>query len=426
MRWYVFLFGLVLMASPATAQYIGNIPPGTVLGNNQATARPPAPIPYVSGPDTSGFVSGPTSSAANELASWNNLTGNLLKQGVPAGLTGNQTTGSTADGFQVQFKNQTSTDADALYIWKCTVTICTDPSFKGNFDTSRIITVVPTGSTTELQTSQSIYFINNTGRAGFPNATFPAYVGQNIIGICDADGAGCWAGNSIITDKRGQGPATPRAGMFLAGWEADFHVNSVNTQLAGFITGGTSTAQPASSNGYACLYLDGAAGAGNLVKWNTCFSSQHGSSTTFADVGSAQSSGANVNSQQVNMYFRDAASALQNISYAASPGGIFIGTTGAGISASIILNATGAVFATGDLGGLRINSLAAVGGNGTAVGFGLDVGWTEVRVGNTTGITSLFGTVNFANPATAGTPLASLCLDAANNVIKKTTAGPCL
>src|SRR5262245_12225679 len=59
MRWAAFLLGWLLLAPHAAfAQYTGNIPPNTVLGNTQTTARPAAPVPYreVSDPRTKGAL----------------------------------------------------------------------------------------------------------------------------------------------------------------------------------------------------------------------------------------------------------------------------------------------------------------------------------------------------------------------------------
>jgi hypothetical protein len=335
-------------------------------------------------------VGGPATSTLNEIAIFNNTSGNLLKQGVPAGITGDQTTGSTADGFQVQFKNQTSTDADAKYIWTCVIGTCnaTDP---GTFDHSRIITIVPPGSTTAVQTSQSVYFINETGRPGPPYAATPVYVGFNAIGICDADGAGCWGGNSNISDNRGQVP-TSKPLRFLAGWEADFQVTSPNTWVSGFLTGGSSVTQPGNAHGYGCLWLDGEAHKGAVAKWTDCFGALDGSTTVFASIGAQAADGANTNSQLLNMFYRDASNARQNVSLAATPNGVTLGTTGVAVAGSFNIG-TGAVFRAGDNGGLQIATHSVLVGSGASLGVGSDDAWTTVNLGNNTGTLNLFSGV---------------------------------
>lgn len=350
----------------------------------------------------------------------NPLSSDAINAKLPWSLAGNQTTGSTTEGFQVQFKNQTSTDADALYIWRCTVTLCTDPSFVGNFDHNRIITVVPPGSTTDLQTSQSIYFINKSGRSGPPYAAFPVYVGQNITGICDADGAGCWAGNSIITDNRGQGAVAAKPLRFLVGWEADFQANSTGTWVSGFLTGGSSSVQPANANGYSCLWLDGQVHQGSVAKWGSCLTSQDGSSYIFANIGSRDVAGANVPSQIVDFHYRDFSNVAQHMSLAATAGGLLVSSSGAASSGSVVIG-DGAAFATGDNGGLRINARTATVGSAGLLSFGPDAGWTDVNVGNTTAALTLFG-VSFkltTLPSSAGVGGLAVCVDNLGVLYKK-------
>ena len=160
-------------------------------------------------------------------------------------------------------------------------------------------------------------------------------------------------------------------------------------------------------------------------QWQYAFGTQAGATLTFANIGAQAATGASVNSQNLNMFFRDGSNVEQHISVAATPGGLAISTTGVATSAGLAVPA-GAVIGIGDGGGLDINSHVVLAGSGATLGIGSDAGWTQVGLGNATSGTIIVGsTINFNGPVTSSSTI-TLSSNPVYAVSGATTNGHCV
>lgn len=177
-----------------------------------------------------------------------------------------------------------------------------------SFDALQGITQISTGSTIE----------NVTGVAGYVrnDAVSPSN-GVALFGCAMAavDGSAVWGINTLLQDSatRASGSATGRR---LTN-ELDFNVMNPGTQVIGLSIGGNSLAQPAAANGFIVNTL----GAG--IKWTTGFFSMDGTAVNGLALGAMESSGANIDSQNMIFSYFDGSAVKRSI-YANAGGGFFI------------------------------------------------------------------------------------------------------
>lgn len=126
---------------------------------------------------------------------------------------------------------------------------------------------------------------------------------------CGVQGSACWGINTgQVDDVTNGGPlpadATPRK---LIGYEADISVRHPSTIVQGIALVGSSSQQPAGSNGYTC----GALGVSSIL-WDICFVVPDGTTKVGLNLGSMKSSASSASSS-IDMYYRDASNARQLI-----------------------------------------------------------------------------------------------------------------
>ncbi len=376
-----------------------------------------------------GNVIGPNPSTLNEVASFNSITGLLIRQG-PAQITDNRsaaisTQGTALTGFSdaglsaMDIANHAFIVASGIQI----------------YDGLRGVAHGVAGTSINLVNGVSGYVQNDM----VPTGAFPVSAALFGTGISSSNNAITWGINTQLSDTTGT-TVSAGTGRGLNN-EFDFNVTSPNTTVNGLQIAGGSLAQPALANTFVCQNLD-LPNHGTVAKWSNCFISVDGATNHFATIGAVAATGAGTNSQDITWTYRNAGNIAQTAAAAWAPTGLNIATTEA---ASLRVNLLGAgAYATGDGGGFDINNLIAMQGSGAVLAVGTDVGWTQVFIGpvgaatinltsdtvnitQPTGTINLFGSVNAPNLSTvaAGTGKNFVCIDAVTKEVFEGTGASC-
>ncbi len=239
------------------------------------------------------------------------------------------------------------------------------------------------GSTINLVNGVSGYVQNDQviGGGGFPTSS--ALFGA---GVSASDGAITWGVNTLLSDSTGTA-VSAGTGRGLNN-EFDFNVTSPNTTVTGLLLQGSSLAQPSAANGIALNSLDGA-NHGAIAKWTVGILTADGATNRFAIIGSQIATGANINSQDTTWTYRNAGNVAKTASLGWSPSGMLVIADEA---AALRINLLGAgTFATGDGGGVNINSRIVMQGIGATLNIGGDAGYTTQVYSNETSGTLIQG-----------------------------------
>lgn len=331
------------------------------------------------GPDDDLNVIIPTAASGGGWIRLPLLSGNLAG---PLVITDTNTGGLTADGAAITGLSHSGISAQQITAWAFAAGGGSAPTYDG----VRGVVESVAGQTVLLANGIAGYVIESTGRSS-PYPPFPVAVAVNGIGIADADGAGVWGFNTVLTDNRGQF-ATTHGPRFLFGAEVDFNVTSPNTGITGLQIAGNALAQPVYAYGVALLGLNN--GIGGTLKWSAFHFSGDATTQVFADIGMQALSGNDVSSQNFNFHFTDGAGARKTTTLAASDLGFIVATDGTSTALDFRLQGAG-TFRTGDNGGLTINARSALVASAGLVTYAGDVGWTSIAIGNGTAPITLFG-----------------------------------
>jgi hypothetical protein len=240
------------------------------------------------------------------------------------------------------------------------------------------------GSTTNLVNGVSGYVQNDQAIA--PSG-FPTSVALFGAGVSASDGAITWGLNTLLSDSTSTGISTG-TGRGLNN-ELDFNITSAGTTVNALLIAGGALVQPTYANGIALNYLDGAS-QGTVAKWSFAYLTADGATHHFAQLGSAEVSGANVNSQDITWVYRNAGNVGKTAAAAWTPLGLLIATQETN-ALRINLDGPGA-YATGDGGGVNINGRIVMQGVGTTLNIGGDTGYTSQFYSNNSAGTRILGT----------------------------------
>lgn len=274
--------------------------------------------------------------------------------------------------------------AEQIYEWSIGPGTTPAPSYDG----LRGVAVNTVGSTVLDVNGVGGYVVNNNARSG------PAQVSSGLKGIavCSANNSSCWGVSTILSDNKGI-VASAGTGKALYN-EFDYQVTSADTTV-GILIGAQFVAQPKSAGGVTFLTPNGASAA--LSRWQYAFGTQDGASTAFAHIGALQTSGASINSQELDFTYFNSGSVSKTTTIAATDGGVLVANTGADVANSWVLSGA-AVFATGANGGMTIASNSVVSATATTLSLGSAAGLTGgTIIGNVSNTTSILGsTIKFA------------------------------
>jgi hypothetical protein len=187
-----------------------------------------------------GTVTGAVTTTQNEVASWNNTTGTLLRQGA-ANITGAYNAAVPyVDAGMLTANTGTLYSAAQIYGWAFTAGLG-----NGYVDALRGVAYVNAASTASLVNGVAGYVMVSApkGAGGYPTSV--ALFG---VGIADVNSSQVWGLNTLLSDNRGQ-TVSAGTGKLLYN-ELDFNVTSPNTDVFGLVIQGASLAQPAVSNAF--------------------------------------------------------------------------------------------------------------------------------------------------------------------------------
>lgn len=376
----------------------------------------PVPLPFTL---TNGTVADANQVQANFNVTWNcgvdttniAITGGSMTN--LSSLTAVDNLGTaTLDKFLVSEASGPSLNGNTIYNW----------AFGGGasaYDVNRSVMQMNAGSTVTGMNGYASYVDNELASLAGNSRNGTNFFGVGVAGV---NNAWQWGLNTICTDSKTQ-TVSALTGVNCLGAELDFNIWSTSTVVNGVELVGASGAQPAIANGFVVNTLDisGAARA----QWTTAFISANGAASNGLVVGARNASGSNIASQTVlfDVFDNSGVSKAYQMQ----------GTSGAGVSGfNFTHTIAGSVFWAFDSNieimdtfALAINFDSLVSAGSHVAAFASGAGITATNIGNNTAAISLL-TGNLVYAAPTGTPAASLCLDAGNHIIKKTTAGSCI
>jgi hypothetical protein len=351
-----------------------------------------------------GNVLGPNVTAIPEIASFNNVTGTLLRQGrgqVTDSLTG--PVAPASEGAAVLGRSQNGYTAQQIANWifcNCTTAV--------SYDAIRGIGISTLGTSIDLVNGVAGYVMAQAPIAG----PYPTAVALFGMGIADVNGASVWGINTALSDNRGL-VASSGTGRQLIN-EFDLNFTSTSSTGIGLSVGGGSIAQPASSSAVVCADLDNH--QGTIAKWGTCFYSNNGVAGYFANIGRANYAIASSSSQIVQFNYGNAGGVNQTIVMSANGGSLNLSGS-AGASLSIVngdlfftVGGTGVFDQTG---GMITSSSGTISVGNTNEALNIGAGSHPLNIGGGTGVIDLgvtgqtltiAGTVNLSTITNAAGP----------------------
>lgn len=280
MRKILLTLALLFIPCEAWAACNGVFQPNTVCGNLGPIPAPPSAFSAVTS------VFGPSSSTSGDVVVFGNTFGNQLSDttsrsvskinGTLLDLFGNNLP-IVADGSV--FTTQTSI-ATAFSIYSSL-------NSAAYFDTARIVTIVPSGSTVTNVSGVGSYLLNQNALVGANGAGILNWG----IGISAVTSSVTWGAALQLQDSANNTPGAD-TGRGLNGFEEDFTVYNNGTVVSGpvMLLGGPTV--PKAAVGFTC----------GGVNWTECFVSRNGASVEALAVGTTATSGTNVGSQAINFF----------------------------------------------------------------------------------------------------------------------------
>jgi hypothetical protein len=248
-------------------------------------------------PGGAGNVTGPATTSVNEVASFNNATGTLLRQGA-AVATDNKTAGIAGTGASLAGLTSNAVSADQIlaYVF-CTASCLPLPaSGAGNYDGIRGVGISNSGTSVPIVAGVSGYVLANQPFSG----AGPSSVALFGTGAVNVNAGSIWGLNTNVSDhayRVSQGAST--GNRRVTGAEIDVSASYTDTNIAGILVAGNSVVQPTNSTAVAVLGQDfSAATPGSIAKWQQAFYAYDGVAVHFALIGKAAAT-ATANSQDI-------------------------------------------------------------------------------------------------------------------------------
>lgn len=188
-------------------------------------------------------------------------------------------------------------------------------------DTVQSVRDITAGTTQENNAAIAAYVKNASG--GFPSS------GGNGVGIFAAiqsvaNNSPVWGINTLCQDAPTRAVST-LTGNYCIGAELDFNIMSAATQVIGVSVGGNSLTQPTTSNAYLVNTLSQTFG----YKWGSGFAALDGTTDVGLSLGAKSASGSNIESQNIQLGWRDGSGSPQAMVMKMSGGFLSFANTGA-------------------------------------------------------------------------------------------------
>ena len=234
---------------------------------------------------------------------------------VKLSATDSQTAARTTDGSVVAGASTQAITADEIYEGAIGPGGVPAPGW----DAVRGVMDSPPGTTVLTSTGVAGYIKNRTVQGAFGTNNYSGGVALFGVGISAADNTSTWGIDTICSDNVNQ---VLSSGVGRACYnEFDFNMTSPNSTASGLIIGGTWLAQPASATGVTIFKPNG------VGRWQYAFGTQNGAAIAFIRCGAIESTGVNINSQNIDMYWKDSAGVDRFTEIQAQPGGIIIASS---------------------------------------------------------------------------------------------------
>src|SRR5215469_5505405 len=234
-----------------------------------------------------GNVVGPNSTSLNEIASFNNTVGTLLREGA-AQATDNKTGAITTTGASLAGVTSSAVSADQILAYTfCTSSACLPlpSSGAGNYDGVRGVGISNASTTTPIVAGVSGYVLSDQAFVG----AGPSSVALFGTGAVNVDGGAVWGINTNVSDHQYRTASGVAATVRrITGAEFDVSASYTNTDITGILIAGNSVVQPTNSTAISVVGQDFSAGTpGSIAKWSQALFTFDGVATHFALIGTA-------------------------------------------------------------------------------------------------------------------------------------------
>jgi hypothetical protein len=268
-------------------------------------------------------VTGSGSSSINEIVSFNNTLGTLLRQGA-AQVTDSRTAPITADGAAVTGFSQGGITSQAIFNQSV---MSGNATTFNDYDSLRGVSLAPALSTVNQVNGISGYTINNTVPIGQRTQTVAVFGDA----VCAVNNSNCWGVDTIVSDNPTQTNTgvTAGTGKFLYN-EFDLNITSPSTQGANLQVGGTAlpTSVTLAVNAISINKLWGAGGSGTgTALYGNGFIAADACCAFGLSMGKSAVSGANHASMTIALNYSDSGAVTQNITLSSFGSALYIGGT---------------------------------------------------------------------------------------------------
>jgi hypothetical protein len=354
-------------------------------------------------------VGGPAASIMNEITSWNNATGNLLRHG-PAKITDSKTGAIGVFGSTLSAASSAASTAQSIYQM-------TTPAAATIYSTLEGVTILPPGSNSEGVNGIGTFVLNNNP-AGAPGLAGNG-VGLFSVGIAAVNDAHTWGLNTLLQDSTSP---VVSGGTGRELWnELDFNVTSTSTVVRGLVLTGASLAEPTLSLGVEIRPL----GVGK--RWSAAFVSQNGAAVAGLTLGTQIASAPNSPSQLLMFNWTSSAGTSFNHNIHSEVGDLIIDSTGIPATGNLILKKGG--YKTVDNGapaGLVLGTTGATGSASTSQEIlftWTNSGGAAFTMGLQAGTDGLLHVLTNGGPTTGGIDLPVGAKYSINGVVGVTCSG---
>jgi hypothetical protein len=303
------------------------------------------------------------------------------------------------------------------------------PTLFQGYDAIRGVASAPALSTVNTITGVAGYTINST----VPIGQRSEMAGLFGVSVCVANGSHCWGIDTIASDNPSvlNSGVTSSTGIILTGGEFDVNITSPFTVATIVNVGGsalpTNITLPMNGIGINKLWGAGGPGTGTALMQNGLVIGDACCAIGLS-IGATTLSGVALPSMKLAWGYWAGDGSKQVLTLAASASGsgtagtLFIGGAGAGASLNLLAGSIG--LASG--WNITSNGHSLIGADGVSLATVCnDATWAVCNVGFTSTTVKVLGALQVVG-VTGGTPVSSVCFDAGNNIVKKSTSGPCI
>jgi hypothetical protein len=249
-----------------------------------------------------GNVVGPNATTINEITSWSNALGTLLRSG-PSAVSEKRTGAIAVTGASITGTTNDAVTADQILAY----TFCTAPCLPlpamggGNYEGIRGVGISTAGTTVPIVAGVSGYVMANQPFVGFG----PSSVALFGTGAVNVNGGSVWGVNTNVSDRQYRAAQSSTGNRRVVGAEFDVSASYPDTNVTGILVAGNSVVQPTNSTAVAVVGQDFSAPVpGSIAKWTNAYYTYPGTAVHFGVAGPkgpGAAIGQNSDAQDINM-----------------------------------------------------------------------------------------------------------------------------